>query len=265
MPAYHITRETPRTRIRKIPRRTNMGCIPGNNCIPSSYCDVRIVTTNSRVLHATDNHVHPSRTGHISCERLVLVLSRGSSVCRSKLLKKRMRSWVTTNYPIAAHVIKRIIIVPQCGWRCSKHWWWGSWVSFIRVFVGLLGMYVSHSRCLFVVCTTISLAKEEPMTNILGLGEERDLNPCPWGPDMLWETLILHILPCIHNQTVCSCPLFSRFIRTDRRAKSMTRRLRPQFVDIQFDKKFHPFRSGGRSPPCEGLSLTDTVLSSTWN
>lgn len=52
--------------------------------------------------------------------------------------------------------------------------------SFIRVFVGLLGMYlyVSHSRCLLVVCTTIPLAKQEPMTNILDQGEERDLDPC---------------------------------------------------------------------------------------
>lgn len=63
-----------------------MGCIPSNNCIPPSYfphvsrpclewtavantSDVHIVTTNSRVLHATDTHVHPSQTGHISCER----------------------------------------------------------------------------------------------------------------------------------------------------------------------------------------------------
>ncbi len=41
-----------------------------------------------------------------------------------------------------------------------------------------VGLYVSHSRCLFMVCTTIRQAKEEPMTDILGQGEGRDLDPC---------------------------------------------------------------------------------------
>lgn len=135
--------------------------------------DVHIVTANSRVLHATDTHVHPSQTGHISCERLVLVLSRGSSVCRLKLLKKRMNDY---QLPIAAHVTKRTIVT-QCGWSPAA-----LMRSIMRILhQGLcraVGLYVSHSRCLFVVCTTIRQAKEKPMTDILGQGEGRDLDPC---------------------------------------------------------------------------------------
>lgn len=130
--------------------------------------DVHIVTANSRVLHATDTHVHPSQTGHISCERLVLVLSRGSSVFRLKLLKKRMNDYQLSYCRTFQQTNNNVDGVAR---GIDEK-------SFIRVFVGLLGMYVSHSRCLLVVCTNIDLAKEEPMTNILGQGEQRDLDPC---------------------------------------------------------------------------------------
>lgn len=40
-------------------------------------------------------------------------------------------------------------------------------------------VHIPFKRCLFVVCPNIGQAKKEPIANILGQGEERDLNPCP--------------------------------------------------------------------------------------
>lgn len=166
---------------------------------------------------------------------------------------------MTTNYPIAAHGNKRTI-VPQCGWRCSRHWWKVRYQGLCRA--------SGHVRIPFKVLSCgVHYSEGRANDQYTGLGRRTRFGSLSIGLDMLWETLTLHILPCIHHQTVCSCPLFGGFIWTDRRAKSMTRRLRPSLstYSLTTSSSHSHYRSGGRSFTCEGLSLTDMVLSPTWN
>lgn len=156
---------------------------------------------------------------------------------------------MTTNYPIAVHVNKRTI-VPQCGWRCSRHWWKVLYQGLCRSSGHVL------VRIPFKVpsCGVHYYPSSEARANdqYTGLGRRTRFGSLSIGLDMLWETLTLHILPYIHNQTVCSCPLFGGFIRTDRRAKSMTRRLRPSLSTYSLTTNSTHYRSGGRPSPARG-------------
>lgn len=113
--------------------------------------------------------------------------------------------------------------------------------SVIRVFVGLLGMYVSHSRCLLMVCTTIHLAKEEPMTNILGQGEERDLDPCLSVLicyERRWHYINCHVsITKLYVAVLCSAASFGQ---TDVPRAWLCRRLRPSLSTYSLTTKLQP-------------------------
>lgn len=150
----------------------------------------------------------PSQTGHISCERLSCA---GSLTRLERLQAGKEDEWL----PITS---RRTC---QQANNCTRTWMAllaAFMINIVRILHQGLGRAVGHVRIPFKVpfCSVHYYPSSEGRANnqYTGPGRGTRFGSLPIGPGMLREMLTLHILPCIHNQTLCSWSLLGGFVRT---------------------------------------------------